>query len=88
MTQLDRRIRKLEAVAGTDKVKLLFISWVMPDEEPPCRLTAEWNGERFSQDWDECEASFLDRVRDAVKRNRPAASNVAAVFLSAVDRTA
>ena len=85
MTQLDRRIQKLEAVMGTDKVTLLFITWMKREGEPPRRMTTEWRGERFSQEPGEAEASFLDRVRDAVDRNRPAAGNVAAVFLRAVD---
>lgn len=84
MTQLDRRIQKLEAVADTDTVRLLFITWVVPEEEPPCRMAAEWNGERLSQNRGESEASFLDRVRDEVDRNRPSANNVAAVFLSSL----
>jgi hypothetical protein len=85
MTQLDRRIQKLEAVMDTDKVTLIFITWLKREGEPPRRMTTEWKGERFSQDLGESEASFLDRVRDAVDRNRPAAGGVAAVFLRAVD---
>ena len=85
MTQLDRRIQKLEAVTDTDKATLLFITWMKREGEPPRRMTTEWKGKRFSQDVGEAEESFLDRVRNAVDRNRPAAGNVAAVFLSAVD---
>jgi hypothetical protein len=85
MTQLDRRIQKLEAVTDTDKVTLLFITWMKPEGERPRRMATEWKGERFSQDLGESEASFLDRVRVAVDRNRPAAGGVAAVFLRAVD---
>lgn len=85
MTQLDRRIQKLEAVTDTDKVTLLFITWLKPEGEPPRRITTEWKGERFSQDLGESEESFLDRVRDAVDRNRPAANNLAVVFLEGVD---
>jgi hypothetical protein len=85
MTQLDRRLQKLEAVTDTDKVTLIFITWLKREGEPPRRMTTEWKGERFSQDLGESEASFLDRVRVAVDRNRPAAGGVAAVFLRAVD---
>ena len=85
MAQLDRRVQKLEAVTDTDKVTLLFITWIKPEGEPPRRITTEWKGERFSQDLGESEESFLDRVRDAVDRNRPAANNVAVVFLEVVD---
>ena len=85
MTQLDRRIQKLEAVTDTDKVTLLFITWMKREGEPPRRMATEWKGERFSQDLGESEESFLDRVRDAVDRNRPAAGNVAAVFLNGQD---
>lgn len=85
MTQLEKRIDALEAVTGTDKVTLLFITWIKPEGEPPLRITADWNGERFNQDWGEAETSFLDRVREAVDRNRPAAGNIAAVFLHSVD---
>ena len=85
MTQLDRRIQKLEAVAHTDEVNLLFITWVKSEDEPPGRATAEWNEEHFSQGVSESEASFLARVKDAVERNPPAAHNIAVVFLQGVD---
>ena len=85
MAQLDRRVQKLEALAHTDKASLLFITWVKPDDQPPCLVTAEWNGEHFSQGLSESEASFLARVRDAVERNPPAAHDIAAVFLQGVD---
>jgi hypothetical protein len=85
MTQLDRRIQKLEAVTDTDKVTLISITCLKREGEPPRRMTTDWKGDRFSQDLGESEASFLDRVRVAVDRNRPAAGGVAAVFLRAVD---
>ena len=85
MTQLEKRIDALEAVTDPDKVTLLFITWLTRKDEPLRRMTTEWKGERFSQEPGEAETSFLDRVRDAVDRNRPAAGNVAAVFLRAVD---
>ena len=85
MAQLDRRVQKLEAVTDPGKVTLLFITWIKPQGEPPRRITTEWKGERFSQDLGESEESFLDRVRDAVDRNRPAANNLAVLFLEGVD---
>ena len=85
MTQLEKRIDALEAVTGTDKVTLLFITWLGREDEPPCRMVTEWKGERFSQDFGESEESFLDRVRCAVDRDPPAANNIAVVFLQGVD---
>jgi hypothetical protein len=64
MTQLDRRLQKLEAVTDTDKVALLFITWMKREGEPPRRMATEWKGDQFSQDLGESEESFLDRVRD------------------------
>lgn len=86
MTQLDRRIDKLEAAAtDIEKLLLLFVSWVRTESTPPRRLRADWKGERFNQNPGESAEMFKDRVRDAVNRNRPAGNCAAVLFLDEVD---
>lgn len=82
--QIKRRLEALEAATETDKLRLLFVSFMEADA--PRRLSTEWCGERFTQDADETEESFTARVRAAVNINRPAANCAAVLFLNSVDR--